>query len=353
MREKQEITSTLQSHLLDTSPPFQIKPARILHHLSRSKILVEYLRGAIVDEQIETWKNSPEFKSIEFDPNIPTINSPAILFNLYKQNKFGRFVRSRFLVRKSQLDRVLFSTIQVKDFQLAQELYCRITEQNQSFTRLAIAHSNGTTAKRGGSTGPIPTIQLYPQIQHYLTGLQHHQLSPIFNLDGDYIFLRLDRWLPVQLTPQIEQQLLDEIFEEWLQHKIIDRIGNTRTVISSPIVSTIDRLNLNSGELASSGDTEPDPTDTIAATSSFFFPKVSASGKILPSHLPARQPANSSFFPPQQLPRHPLPARQQYRRHNSIAQIFVFTIFFCVFLGGGIAVVKFFSSPVVPATSID
>jgi hypothetical protein len=206
------MTDSLRSHISLKQP--SIEPERILYHLSRSPLLVKYLRGVIIDETLERWEKSPEFESIvcRVEPSMLAKNRQQILFKLYKQAEFGRFVRSRFLAYKSQLDRVLFSTIQVKNLRLAQELHCRVKEQKQSITRLAINHSDSHTAKRGGVVGPISTVKLHPLIQHYLTGLQTKQLSPIFKLDEHYIFLQLDRWLPVQLNPQVEQQLLDEIF---------------------------------------------------------------------------------------------------------------------------------------------
>jgi PPIC-type PPIASE domain len=183
-------------------------------------LFAKYLQAAIIEETLATWESSPAFESIHDRVNIDVSDRQAALLELYKQTEFSRLVRSRFLARKSQLDRVLFSTIQVRDLYLAQELYCRIKEENQSFMRLATRYSDSHTAKRGGVIGPISALQLYPLIQHHLIGLQPKQLSPIFQLDEHYIFLRLDRSLPVKFTPEIEQQLLDELFEEWLQQQI-------------------------------------------------------------------------------------------------------------------------------------
>jgi parvulin-like peptidyl-prolyl isomerase len=215
------LESQLSRQLADIPlPKLLIPPARLHYHLSRSKLLVEYLRSTIIEATLATWAESPEFGSLCAQLNIEPNNCQEDLLELYKQTEFGRLVRSRFLGCKSQLDRVLFSVIQVRNLQLAEELYCRIKEENQSFTRIATTYSDSPAAKRGGAIGPISALQLHPSLQHHLIGLKPKQLSSIFQLDEHYLLLRLDRSLPVQLTPQTEQQLRDELFEEWLQQQI-------------------------------------------------------------------------------------------------------------------------------------
>lgn len=214
----------------DIPPPkLPIQPERLLHHLSRSKLLIKYLRWTIIEETLAVWKSSPEFESIRAGLNIDDDNCQVDLLEIYKQTRFGRLVRSRFLACKSQLDRVLCSVIQVGNLQLAQELYCRIKEENQSFARVATAYSDSQSAKRGGVIGPISLLQLHSSIQYHLAGLQPKQLSSIFQLDEHYILLRLDRSLPVQLIPQIEQQLRDQLFEEWLKQQILHRLNSVST----------------------------------------------------------------------------------------------------------------------------
>ncbi len=229
--------SGLLDRLIKTNSPnefygllekIQISPAHFIQHLSTSQVLPKYLHGAIVEESLEKWITSPDFH-LNFNKvvkNIPQKDRRSAVFKMYKIREFDRLVRPKFLANKDRLDRVLFSIIQVKDLNLAQELYYRVTERTQLFTRLATTYSDSSTAKRGGAIGPISKVKLHPLIQHYLIGLKPQQLSPIFKLDEHYIFLRLDRSLPASYTPDLEEKLLDEIFDEWLQERIIDRIGN-------------------------------------------------------------------------------------------------------------------------------
>lgn len=56
----------------------------------------------------------------------------------YKQPTWGNKVESYFLSCKSQLDMVIYSLIRTQDMAIAQELYFRILEQEQSFGRCII-----------------------------------------------------------------------------------------------------------------------------------------------------------------------------------------------------------------------
>jgi PPIC-type PPIASE domain len=148
-----------------------------------------------------------------------------LLLRQYQQSQWGHLIATRFLEIKSELDRVLFSAIQVADLHLAHELYCRICEQGASFTKLATLYSQRPAAKMGGAVGPISISKLHPLIHHHLIGLKPKQLSPIFQMDEQYVFLKLECWLPARFDRQMQQQLLNELFEEWLHNRIVDRIG--------------------------------------------------------------------------------------------------------------------------------
>jgi PPIC-type PPIASE domain len=218
---------------MNTTITRSIDPDLTISHLTRSILLPRYLRAVIIDETLATWQQSLANQALAVDldssPQIDnSTNSGDARTNLlqqYKRAEWGHLIGSRFLQRKSQLDRVLFSVIQVANLNMAQELYFRIHEQGQSFTHLATEYSEHPTAHRGGCVGPISGTELHPLIYHQTIGLKPKQLSPIFELNERYTFLRLDRWLPAQFDLAMEERFLDELFEQWLQQQIEARIG--------------------------------------------------------------------------------------------------------------------------------
>lgn len=197
---------------------------QILDRLSKSPLLVKYLREVILEETLTAWEQSIEFTLVSDPDPLDASHHQAAILQLYKQTKWGHLLNSRFLMQKAQLDRVLFSAIQVTDLHLAEELYCCVAKREHSFTKLASIHSQSPVAKRGGSIGPVAVCQLHPIIQDRLIGLEPKQLSPIFQLDEHHLILRLDRWLPAQFNSKTQQQLLDELFEQWMRSQIEQRM---------------------------------------------------------------------------------------------------------------------------------
>ncbi len=221
----------------DLLAQLSITSARVIDQLERSPLLFKYLRESIIDRTLKIWLDSPEFQLIEHQiyPRLLQTNRRENLFKIYKHNKLKSSAKSRFLGQKSNLDRVVFSTIQVKEFQIAQELYHQVKEGEEYFARLAIRYSDSPAAQSGGLIGPITGSQLYPQIQSYLQGLKPNQLSPIFRADEHYVFLRLDRWLPIQFNHQTEQRLVDELFEEWIQIQVMNLASKLRVITSESV----------------------------------------------------------------------------------------------------------------------
>jgi hypothetical protein len=288
------------------SPPSVASPKltlseQAISHLNRSGLLVQYVRELIIAETLAAWERSPT-DSISIDiPKVESGEHQNLRLERYKQAHWGHLLKSRFLACQSQLNRVLFSTIEVTDLSLAQELYCRITEQGYSFNKLAITHSNNSTAKLGGVVGPIAPAYLHPLIQQQLKGLEAKQLSPIFRVENHYIFLRLDRKIPAQLNAQIEQQLLDELFESWLEQQIIDRISILQVTDFVPTIEyipcdvAVSEIPILVAESLAQPllwrielePTAPAASEQISITSSFFLPT-----------QPGDSIGSASFFPP-------------------------------------------------------
>jgi hypothetical protein len=226
-----------------------VPPTRLVYQLTRSKLLRAYLREVIIRETLDRWEQSSEYQLLRANATKDDAEEKSsdiiidrtkesnsqeyqrtdreLLLRQYQQSEWGHLITTRFLERKSELDRVLFSAIQVADLHLAHELYCRICEQGASFTKLATLYSQRPAAKMGGAVGPISISKLHPLIHHHLIGLKPKQLSPIFQMDEQYVFLKLECWLPARFDRQMQQQLLNELFEEWLHNRIVDRIGTS------------------------------------------------------------------------------------------------------------------------------
>ena len=209
----------------------QLTATSICEHLTTSPLLAQLLRQLTIDQILATWvpaapaRSSVANPDFDLDPTSPTGAAQSKL-QQFKQENWGHKVGSYYLTRKTQLDRVVCSLIQVTDGTIAQELYFRICTEPKVFSRLALNYSQGAEAFDGGKIGPIQICQLHPTISTQLLLLEPGQISPLFTIENFYIFVRLEQVVPAQFDDALRQFLLDELFERWLQAKIVTEIGN-------------------------------------------------------------------------------------------------------------------------------
>lgn len=138
----------------------------------------------------------------------------------FKQVTWGHKLESYLLSRKKQLDKVIYSLLRTKDPEVAQELYFRIQEGEQTFAELAREYSQGPEAQAGGLVGPLELSTPHPVLAQMLSTSQVGRLFPPFRL-GDWILIvRLEKFIPAQLDEPTRQRLLNECFTNWLQEQI-------------------------------------------------------------------------------------------------------------------------------------
>lgn len=141
----------------------------------------------------------------------------------FQQQHWGKVLTSYFLERKHELDRVVCSLIYIKSKEIAQELYFRIVEGEQSFAEIARIYSQGQEAELGGRVGPVELGKLHPKLARMFYGGRPGQLWEPTVVEDWVIIARLDETLPVQLDELMQQTLLNELLEAWLQDQLEQR----------------------------------------------------------------------------------------------------------------------------------
>jgi parvulin-like peptidyl-prolyl isomerase len=138
----------------------------------------------------------------------------------FKQATWGHKLESYFLQRKGHLDKVIYSLLRVKELGVAQELYYRIQEGEQTFADLAREYSQGPEAQTGGLTGPVE-LSLPPRpLAQMLAVSQPRQLWPPLRLGEWIVVVRLEQLIPAKLDEPTRDRLLNELFEAWLHKQI-------------------------------------------------------------------------------------------------------------------------------------
>jgi parvulin-like peptidyl-prolyl isomerase len=143
-----------------------------------------------------------------------------VLIEKFKWATWGHKLESYFLKRKADLDQVVYSLIRTQDGELAHELYFRLREGEQSFAQLVPRYSQGTEIHTGGLLGPMPLSQPHPSIRNLLAVSQPGQLWPPCVVADWFVIIRLEKLLPAQFDTSMQQHLLNELFETWVQEQV-------------------------------------------------------------------------------------------------------------------------------------
>lgn len=222
-----------------------VKSDEIISLLTRYQLMPQVVRGLLIDQAIAEvtcteQERSQAIAAVEAQLKITDPQAKAgwlesqgmtseeleamavrpLLLDKFKQANWGKKVESYFLTRKTNLDQVVYSLIRTKDVGLAQEIFFRIQEEEQSFAELAREHSQGPEAHTGGLLGPVPISQPHPTLAKILSVSQPGQLWPPRNLGEWFVIVRLEKMIPCQLDDGMRRQLMDELFENWLREEI-------------------------------------------------------------------------------------------------------------------------------------
>lgn len=138
----------------------------------------------------------------------------------FKQATWGPKMESYFLERKSKLDKVIYSLIRTRDLGMAQELFFRISEDEQSFAEIAREYSQGPESQTDGLIGPVELSVPHPSLAHMLSISQPGQLWPPTRVGEWIVIVRLERFAPAQLDDAMRRRLLNECFSTWLQNQL-------------------------------------------------------------------------------------------------------------------------------------
>ena len=138
----------------------------------------------------------------------------------FKQATWETQLESHFRQLKPKFDQVIYSLIRLRSPEVAQELYFRLVEGEQSFAELAKQYSQGAEAQTGGLMGPVALSTPHPQLARILSVSQPGQLLPPSKLGDWWVIVRLEKLISARLDEPMRQRLLNELFSTWLQEQL-------------------------------------------------------------------------------------------------------------------------------------
>jgi parvulin-like peptidyl-prolyl isomerase len=168
------------------------------------------------NEQVEQWLTLQGLTYIQME---------EIAIRLFKIEKFKREnwsnkLEAYFLKRKGQLDRAIYSLIRTEDVGIAQEVYFRLMDGEQTFEEIARKYSQGAEAQTSGLIGPVELSTPHPAIAQLISTNPPGKICPPIKLEQWYAIVRPEKMLPSQLDEPMRQRLINELFQTWLQEQM-------------------------------------------------------------------------------------------------------------------------------------
>lgn len=231
--------------LIAPTHPVTLTPETVLPLLQQYRMFPQLIREILIDQAIQPFSLSPQesleayqqfYKQhqLKSEAELQTWlqqqgmtrdqlehwMSRKLRIEKFKHETWDCKVENYFLKRKTALDRVIYSLIRVKDADLAQELYFRIEEGEQSFSEVARLYSQGVEAQTGGILGPVEVSVPHPILSRLFLSSQPRELSRPTQMLDWFVLVRVEQFLPAQLDEPMRSRLRDELFEEWINTQL-------------------------------------------------------------------------------------------------------------------------------------
>jgi parvulin-like peptidyl-prolyl isomerase len=134
---------------------------------------------------------------------------------------FSKDIEKFFAENKIYFDRVLLYQIIVPYEKLAWEIFYQIEEEEMSFYQAA--HLYDIDEKRRqhcGFEGKINRWNLKPEIATAIFSTRPGEVISPFQTERGYHILMAEEFIPAELTPEVSQEILNKLFDEWLASEL-------------------------------------------------------------------------------------------------------------------------------------
>lgn len=159
----------------------------------------------------------------------------SVRLRLHCDRLYRPKAEARFLDRKQQLDRVVYSLLRLKDEGLARELYFQLQDGEATFADLAAEYAEGPERATRGIVGPVPLTQAHPQLVDRLRTAQVSVVQEPFRIEQWWLIFRLESLTPATFDEAMALQMSHELFEQWLEQAVEARLDQLRPQILPPV----------------------------------------------------------------------------------------------------------------------
>ena len=158
------------------------------------------------------------------DDVIQQASSPLALrsecLTRFRQAAFSLHIEEHFSRTKRNRDRIIYSMLRCKSLPRLEELTLAIREGELDFASAAIRYSEGPESAQGGRIGPISPDAGHPELKDRLAKANEGDLIGPFVVGDVNVLLRLDSRITTRLDDELQIQLLQELYDAWLDRQL-------------------------------------------------------------------------------------------------------------------------------------
>jgi len=170
-----------------------------------------------LEQQIEALVDLPE----EF---LQQAESPDVIrrerLRRFREAAFNLHVEEHFSRTKRNRDQIIYSMLRCKSRSRVEELSLAIREGELDFAAAAIRFSEGPESAQGGRIGPISPDAGHPELRERLSKANEGDLIGPFGIGDVHVLLRLDTRITTRLDEALQSQLLQELYDDWLDRQL-------------------------------------------------------------------------------------------------------------------------------------
>jgi parvulin-like peptidyl-prolyl isomerase len=163
------------------------------------------------------WLNDQQISPEEWEAGI----SDNLLSQKLMETMFGPEIERSFAENRLNFDRVSFYQIVIADDKLAQEVFYQIEEEEISFYEAARLYDVDEQRRdRCGYEGLVYRWALKAEIAPVVFAASPGQVTAPVRTEHGHHLLMIDRFIPAELSSELRQELLNRLFQEWLDGEV-------------------------------------------------------------------------------------------------------------------------------------
>lgn len=235
--EVEEVIDYLKKNLQFKQTCQQILQQRIIHQASQQRNLT------VTDEEIQTeadkirrekrlekavdtlaWLNEQLITPDDWESGI----RDNLLRQKLAKNLFDDEVNKVFQQNCFNYDQVLLYQIIVPYEKLALEIFYQIEEEEMSFYQAAHLYDIDETRRlKCGYEGKLYRYNIKPDLAPVIFAASPGEVIPPFKTDNGYHIFMIETFIKAQLTSEISEEIINNMFNQWLLNEMNYLIHNS------------------------------------------------------------------------------------------------------------------------------